>query len=437
MMRAVRWVLLLLLAGCGAGEVSIVLRPPVEDARSIIVVVDPAGPDPIVAAYDVGTEWRIDAAFEERPVGVVALAYGCPLASIGVPEGRQTIVEAPDGRPLPSTNAVYEVVVEGDRVSEWEQRAAAPDLRIEDRGRALCSSFETDVVNLPEGSPLYLTDLDDGTLLAGLTTGQFRVDSAGTFEPADPARIPRDTSDVFVASDGDLFILTQAPCLLTSDDGGPAVELACSATTSTSGRGFLAGPPVGPDEFFVMTGDGVFSRIFQGVWTTLFSEVMSDPGRKAGVIGLGPGHALAVGPLQDRVLRYRDGRLELEEIVISALDKPISIIDHPTFGPVVGTNLGVLLYNDGNEWLGLGQFALDEAKAMAPVGDGILVGGGQGVFVEQRLDGTVCDSMTLVPGDAEAMIPFGDGVAILSDTTNAAHVTFVRVLGPHEVCGMP
>lgn len=413
------------------------VQPPAEDARSVIVVVDPGGPEPLVTAHDVGSGWRIDVSFEDRPVDIVALAYGCPLATVGVPAGRQTILGEGQGRPLPETNAVYSTIVEGEEVRAWEQRGSVPQLRIEDRGSALCASLDTNVVNLPAGGAHFLEDMRDGTVLAGTGGSSFIVDAAGNVEPMDPARVPPMSSDVFLASDGDLFVLTPDPCLLLSDDGMPSIQLACSTTTATSGRGFLAGPPVGPDELFVLTGDGDFSRVVAGDWTPLFPNQMTNPGRKQGVLGLGPGHAVAVGPLRDQVLRYRDGRLELEQIRLSELDKPISVMEHPTLGTVVGSNLGVLLNHDGQEWRQLGQYAVDQAKAMAPLGDGILVGGGQGVFVEGRPDGTVCDSLTLVPGDAETMIPFEEGFAILSDTTNAVHVTFVRVRDPQQSCAMP
>jgi hypothetical protein len=416
------------LFGC-SGELSIpIAPPPLEGAESFVLVIQPEGGPAIVEARQNDGSWIVRAELpREQPFDVFVLAYATDLEAIRLAEGTQEVV--PGGRPLPDPIGIQRAQVEDGTPAPWEVVDTKPDVQIELPSESPCATLEATTLEIPDPRrPLFVADLGAGEVVIGTGSGAlYRARSAGPVE-AFTVQPPARALDGLV-SEAELLVLTDGPCLYTITNTEASLR-SCADTSSTAtttlGNAWLAGEARDASELVVVTDDGRIYAERSTTWSLLVS-FGAEPSRKGGIAYLGDGHAIAAGPFGRNVARWRSDRVTIEPIRLSEADKMISVLDHLTLGPIAGSNFGVLVRDAAGEWSELAHPVTDEALVMAPLEDGLIVGGNKGSYVHVLADGAACPQVTLHPGDASEIIAVEGGFAAISSLDDAGYVIFLRV----------
>ncbi|MBI4815370.1 MAG: hypothetical protein HY791_03890 [Deltaproteobacteria bacterium] len=375
-------------------------------ARLRIVALEPEIERQFVLSADEAERSIIEAVFYREPLQDLGLMPGELEASPGDPPKR--------GIPARAGAQIHEARLDGGAVSDWTPKSALSPMVQDFRFAGLdpadpCPPYQLIEIpiDLAGASTAFAVSEDAVVVLTGTTTDApsplgFRI-TKNEVEPirirSEPGGPPRFGLEVSaIDPTGQIWLAGPGPYLARARVNGNELVL------SDAGRiddlsGFVRWLSVttldGEPEIFVQTGGGRIHRVYRGR-SELIYDFGGDDTLGGGIAAIGSGHALAVNRVTPTLLRYRNGRAEIESLPLGAFDRPIVLSALPGFGGLIGTDDGSVLVDRGMGWKPL------EGEATSP---GLSVG---------------------------AFAPYPSGFAFVAgyDDTSA----LVRVLDSGEVC---
>jgi len=326
-----------------------------------------------------------------------AKTFGCPLARIGLEAGAQALAETPSALPiLPPGGRDFELSFVSGADNVWVSTSTLPLVARDALGRlpldegspcrAIGARYEHTIITVPNDGRSdggFLAALDDTRVLAGSMNGNlYLIDVVAKDArrlPQIEAQIGEDVAAAALAPDGAVWLITDNGRFFRGDvDSGFVASSTVSSPFVDQRRiAMAASRGDAPFELFVSTDEAGPTRRFarfDGVRWTGIAELATDRGNYLlpQVAWLGPGEAIAVGPLEqgEGVRRFKDGVASVEPIASS---ESISALLHPTLGELVGTYTGELLARENGAWVQIAQTQRGRfLRAMVPEGPGLL-----------------------------------------------------------------
>lgn len=423
------------LAACSGADDRF-LSSPDSDAASFVTIVHTAPPS--IVARDTSDPWSATFALEDPSAVVDVLAYACPLDALKLPAGRLT--PSPTGQALPRADRTFTTTLDG--ADEWATLDPAParltELRVALPERRDCADVDLDRVVLPgvRGVPRILVALGDDEVLLGLRDGElYRVHRDGTFEHV---FVGQRQQHPYVAAarvrDGTLYFATSdTGCFGVAHDFETIDPLVCPPASEADRGTWIqmdAGTTAaGIDEVFASFETGEIFVVRDGALTDLTVDDVTPTDRKAAVLRLGDGEALFAGPLKDSVIRYVDGRTELERASIIFFDQLVGLGATTAYGPVALTNSGALLGHKSGAWTQIASSGAARPHYVVDVEGRLFVDSEAAVGVVEILpDLSVCPFEPIEQTESLRMIKLGDdGFALVVNPRDGdVRVTFVR-----------
>ncbi len=442
-----RWAPLVVgIAACGADD-RYLAPPPLEDARSAIVVVH--GDERQVLAVDLEAgAWHVDVDTTED-ARVDVLLYTCLLEGLQLTSGR--IGLDADGPALPDTDRVFTAALgEG---GGWTPLAEPPprvsDVRLAVTGGDPCSDVDVEIVTLEGvfGEPRTLESFDADSVFLGLRDGRFfRVSRDGGVTPVwEEQRGAAPYVEVKrLGPERYAFVTSEEGCLGFASDLETITPGACLPRIDTSSIGTYVHTDGritadGRERFDVLLESGEMFEVVDGVATNVSIPERAVVAKKGAILRVADDEALYAGPVEHGVVRRVAQDTEIERAVIPFFDKVVTITRSTVFGAAVLTNTGVILTHDTSldEWSPLGGTGALQPLFLVDVAPSLfVVTAGEGLVIEMLDSGEACDTVYVGGDDARAITEVGDdGFAVaFRPRDEPVDVHFVRPRFAARVC---
>lgn len=422
---------LLLPALFACAEPTLVVRPfpPLEGARSAILVISRAEPSlgPIVVADDVSDgrlRWDVVDEGEQGSLTLDLLLYDRSLSELGLSAGEQVLTPTGGGRRLPRGARLFRGASTTSG-SEWELLSSWPmeleSLQIEERRRPsdLCPNFAMTSLGIGDevganGIALF-EPYDDTRAIFGSPTGAlYFVTGEGTTlathsSTSAPIRSAARTPDGaywWLAPEGQFF----------SGDPERGLVPAPSVPPPTLNRSWMASATSGgPTEIFALFESQKFARFDGTEWTEISPARPNRLDDRGGVAWIGPGHAAAINDDSQSVVVYRNGRIERRNLVSNANDELRTLAYLPDHGLVVASVRGYIwLAPDGSSFdvLPINNQVSLVVRLILPYGPGILFAGNDGLVQVYLPDYGLCPVQSLGTSRIERGLWLGDQLLI-------------------------
>jgi hypothetical protein len=156
-----------------------------------------------------------------------------------------------------------------------------------------------------------------------------------------------------------------------------------------------------PLEVFSLAEGGEVERYDGTAWTQV--GMLRGTFRVGGLAWIGPGEAIAVSQVDDRVMRHRAGETAYE----TPSDEGYAAAAHvPGLGTLIGGVQGALFLDRGSGFVGLGAPFSGQVHAIAPFEDGFFAAGAEGAGATHRESTGFCvEQITTSP--IRYLLPIG------------------------------
>lgn len=386
MKHVLAWTAIALAAGCSRAEV--IEGPPLRGEGSILVVIAAKGEArPIVQAMDLAQPAPIE--LEASEAELVIVEYCCPLETLGLEAGLQTLLELPrEAKALPDAKHMYFAQLTGGVPSAWSEDgdpalALAAIARLDLPTDHLCSLYDREirVVDVSvrgvrtSSAPAFLIGIGEGRVFGATRSGLFFTASASgsaletqlsTSTPHHGAHRTEDGEIWLVGDDGRTMrgdlLRGFEPVDARAQDGVPSFVQLSGARGSA------------PFELFAVNDRRSFQRFHGDRWNTIVGPQLYDPSRvPPSVAWIGPDEAIAAGIHEDpaRLLHYKRGDLVEERSV----GNPGIAVHLPGHGTVLGSRGGAIRFLDGFTWSEPRTIGGIDIHAIAEMGESLIVCG--------------------------------------------------------------
>lgn len=439
---------LVFLALFACAEPTLVVRPfpPLEGARSAILVISRAEPrvGPIVVADDLSDgrlSWDVADEEELGPLTLDLLLYDQSLTQLGIPPGEQALV-AGGGRRLPRNARLFRGA-STTTGSEWELLSSWPSelqaVQIEERRLPadLCPTFALRSVGLPEpagaGGLALFEPYDATRAVFGSPTGALYfvtaegVTLATHSSTAAPLRSSARTPDGahwWLGPDGQFFGGDPERGLVPAPSVPPPTEKRSWMAAATSG---------GNNELYALFESQKFARFDGSEWTELSPARPNRLDDRGGAAWLGPGHAAAINDDSQSVIVYRDGRVERRNLVNNANDELRTLAYVPDHGLVVASVRGyVWVSADGDQFevLPINNQVSLVVRLILPFGRGLLFAGNDGLVQVYLPDYGLCPVQSLGTSRIERGLWLGEQLLIVHEVPRQGQQVEASILEP-------
>ncbi|MFO0729143.1 MAG: hypothetical protein U1E65_35515 [Myxococcota bacterium] len=375
------------LVACGQSTTAVLT---IEDAPTVIVVDEAQR----VQAFDLtvsGASLRLE--LDGGSHELTALRYTQSLVSMMLSQGPLT--PSDKGGLVPAPFRADRLRVDQKRSPGWTELTPIPgalaQLRVQERSP--CLQFDSSVESV-EGSMgrliTIMTRIDDETALLGTSDGRFfhvrrngleLIPAAGA--PVRHLRAARDgQGQLWLAGSGSQVYrgTPEAGFLAVSSrqlGGDPVLAIAAS-------------PEPGVTDVLVMTSSIGLERFDGLAWRVVRRpDLPIDMHGEYAALWSQPGHFITTSPRPSELLEIdASDHLQVTDLMLPAArssDAVTALALSPDFGPVVGTNNGLVFTLDAGHWGSLDVPAeeIDAIYAILPVpGRGMILGGRRSTFVQ-------------------------------------------------------
>ncbi|MBK6687459.1 MAG: hypothetical protein IPG45_23510 [Deltaproteobacteria bacterium] len=442
-----RVVLLAALFACADPTLVVRPFPPLDGARSAILVISRAEPrlGPIVIADEVSDgrlSWEFTDEEEQGALTLDLLLYDASLSGLGLFPGQQNLVPAGSGRRLPRGARLFRGASTTNG-SEWEPLTTWPGeleaLQIEERRLPsdLCPTFR--MTPLDPAKPLspsgfaFFAPYDDARAIFGAPDGSLHFISAAgatlathssTAAPLRSAAQTPDGARWWLSTDGRFF----------GGDPERGLAPAPSIPPPTLNRSWMAGASSGETtEVFALFESQKFARFDGAQWTELSPARANRLDDRGGVAWIEPGHAAALNDDSQSVIIYRGGRVDRRNLVNNANDELRTLVHVPGYGLVVASVRGYIW--SAQDSLSFEPLAISSqvdlvVRTILPFGPGLLFAGNDGLVQVYLPDYGLCPTESLGTGRIERALWLGEQLLIAHDLVNQGDVIDVSILVP-------
>ena len=369
---------------------------------------------------------------------VEVLGYRRSLSALGLEVGPIPVVSDTPSRGLPTQDALFRLENNHGQPGDWtvSQERSSGLAAAKIRGAPpVCASFDLQPLNITASNAnrwgIYALRTDGRAALSVYPDGaSYLVSPDGSIEEHHTLDFSASATDEegrlwAITAEGDLFVgnASVAPDVLRFVSRG---VLGAIPTALAAGR-----DPGGSDEAYVMTNGFGFYRYARGGWELLFNFPEREATLAEGdVERLGPGEALAVGPFSDAVVHYSEGMVSSETTPSS---QGLTLVKWvPSVGLVLGAGTGEFFLRRGpNMYEPIpGSPTHAWSLALAPFGDGFVVGGPFGAFMQYTKAGGFCEPIAPVPATITGILPFGGSLIVVGDPHQAGASPSAAVMRP-------
>jgi hypothetical protein len=345
-----------------------------------------------------------------EPIVLHAIFYDRPLAELGLPPGKQKIVD--EGPAIPSPDQILTATL-GEGPFEWTALASLPaelaSIRLETT--LACAKWAVapiDLEGVPGSGGRVLAPLGGERWLFASVAGRFfLVTRQGATAIDTPTTTPHVGS--FTDSSGTVWLLGDRGRVATYRLDSGFEDRGTTASRSGDGdTGDLAGSSALPPELFAVSRNGVIDRFDGTSWRTVVGDPLPDHD-SPGVAFLEPESAIAIGPRNGSAIVYDHGRIS-EEIVDDGLNA-IAHIDG--LGTVIGTVRGRYWLRNGSSWTPIpAPPSSTVVRALAPFRGGFVAGTINGLVTQYHPQLGFCEAEQLGSNGITRIVPTETGFVL-------------------------
>lgn len=335
---------------------------------------------------------------EGESVELSIIYYACPPNILRLTPGLAPIVE--EGHPLPGGTAAYRAVLNDDGPSPWSKVPHPPavaSLKIE--REIACAKFDLVTIDLAgtgDTFGVFAIPVGDEEVLVSLPgRGFFRVTPFSYEEVPEMRDLPG--AAYFKEREDRVWLFGSGNTLAVGDPRTGVFERKerFQDMRGPSLRAWMTGSNEGEAfELFTFHDRNVIARFDGETWTKLYQGPYrpQDFALFGGIAWFGPGDAIAVWDHYENPLRVTTSTVMVETALPTASrDRHTVIKNIPGLGPISGTQAGrAYVRGEDGRWTnypdapigGLFGGFFPDMSAMAPLDDGVLIGGGDGSFTQ-------------------------------------------------------
>lgn len=332
-----------------------------------------------------------------------ALTYERPLEALDPPLMPGEIASASGpGRPIGEPSQAF-VAVTDEATWRPVDRSMAPPFEVP----LQCAAFDVEVQVVDGGRSGFAVSLEEDRVLLGEEKAGGRVFLVTSESVSTVTTAAAMQQTAAMKGDGGLWFGGPTGVWRGSLQGLTIEATRVIEPTTTGGAIRFMGGSTAPEAFelFVTTREGAFERYHGGSWELLWQFPVDNADSNTKVLYVGPEEAIAISDHAQDVVRYAAGEVYVEPLNAAGTPNAVGLL--PTFGHLVGTNVGEIARYERGGWVPIGtsDFGI-RVRTFYPFQDGFLFAGAGG-WVGQYSGDRFCPSQVIGTDTVRELLPLG------------------------------